>query len=240
MHTQATANTDLRRAALGVTITSFSVAALMGIAALIGVDSFGDTGFQVLMTTVAAGSGSLVALCCMVVLGGRFQAAGVLGLMVVALTTLFSLLLIWSGTDPGEGAFQAWGVCVTVSISLAQVCLLLGLAGRRASLAWLMWLTVALIAVVAASVSALILGRDGTDGVLRFLGIVSILDVLGTLVAIALGVFGREEPRTDDVLTVTVRPETAARLRAQSEQTGRPAADLLDEAVSRYLGSLTD
>jgi Ribbon-helix-helix domain len=89
-------------------------------------------------------------------------------------------------------------------------------------------------------VSVMILGSDDSDGALRFLGIVAILDVLGTLVAVALGVFGRDGRRTDEGLTVSVRPATAARLRTESEQTGRPVAELVDEAMSRYLGSLSD
>src|SRR4051794_23108648 len=178
MHTHSRAHADLRRAALAVTITSFSVAALMGISVLVGVDSFGDTGFRVLITTVAAGCASLLALCCMAALGGRFHMAGGLGLAVLLLTTVLTLLLIWADTDPSEKAFQTWGVCVTVSISLAQVCLLLGLAGRRAALAWLMWVTVALVALLAVLVSVMILGSDDSDGALRFLGIVAILDVL--------------------------------------------------------------
>jgi ribbon-helix-helix protein len=242
MDTRAQANVDLRRAALAVTITSFSVAALMGIAALLGGGSFGDTEIRILLTTVAAGSGSLLALCCMVVLGGRFQPAGVLGLMVVALTTLFTLLLIWAADDSGaEDAFQAWGVCVTVAISVAHVCLLLGLAGRRTSLAWLMWLTVALVALLAGLVSAMILGWDGSDATWRFLGVVAILDVLGTLVAVALGVFGRDDRRSAGAdLTVALRPETAARLREQSRRTGRPVSDLVDEALVRYVARPVD
>jgi predicted neutral ceramidase superfamily lipid hydrolase len=242
MNTPATPRSDLRRLVLTVTITSFAVAALMGIAALLEPGSFGGTEIRVLLTTVAAGCGSLLALCCMAVLGGRFQSAGVVGLMAVALTTLFSLLLIWASTaSDSEHALRAWGLCVTASLSLAQVCLLLGLAGRRTSLAWLMWATVSVITLLAGLVSALLLGWDGNEGAFRLIGVVAILDVLGTLVAVAFGVFGRDDSRTvRDAGRVSVRPETAARLRALGEQTGRPAADLVDEAVSRYLGSLSD
>jgi hypothetical protein len=69
-----------------------------------------------------------------------------------------------------------------------------------------------------------------------FIGIVAILDVLGTLVTIALGVFGRDEKG----LTVTLTPRVAARLRARSLETGVPVTDLVDEAIAHYWGLSVD
>ena len=51
MDTRA-AKTDVRRAVLAVTISSFSIAALMGIGALLGAGGFGETSVRVLLTTV--------------------------------------------------------------------------------------------------------------------------------------------------------------------------------------------
>ena len=56
--------------------------------------------------------------------------------------------------------------------------------------------------------------------------------MLGTVVTLALGVFGG---RADPALTVTVSPDLAARMRQQAEQTGRPVGQLVDEALERYL-----
>lgn len=233
---------DLRRAALTVAIASFGVAALMGIAALLSGGSFGETEVRVLLTTVVSGCGSLAALCCLVVLGSRFQGVGVTGLLVVLGTTLFTLLLVWGGADiDSSQVVRAWGVCVTASASLAQTCLLLGGAGRRASLGFLIWVTAGLVALLALLVSAMILGWDGGEGTWRLVGVVAILDVLGTLVAISLGVFGRDHSATTSAgLTVTVPGTAAERLRTRSRETGRPVADLVGEALSRYLEPSAD
>jgi hypothetical protein len=227
----ATAKTDVRRAVLAVTISSFSIAALMGIGALLQPGDFGETSGRILLTTVVVGCASVVTLCCLVVVAGRFQPVGVLGVLVALGTATLGLLLVWtSSEDLIDNLVQPFGVAVTASLTLAQICLLLGLAGARRALAPLMWGTVALAVVVASMVSALIAQYDASDEFLRTLGVVAILDVLGTLVTIALGVFGRD----DDAISVTLPPELADRLRRQSRETGRPVSDLVDEALLRY------
>jgi hypothetical protein len=73
---------------------------------------------------------------------------------------------------------------------MAQVRLVVGLAGSRRSLAPVMWATVALALAVFSMVSSLITGYDHpADDFFRALGIVGILEVLGTLVTVAVGVF---------------------------------------------------
>lgn len=236
MDTRA-ARTDVRTAVLAVTIASFSIAALMGIAALLGPGDFGETSVRVLLTTVVVGCASVVTLCCLVVVGRRFQPVGVLGFLLTVATAALGLVMVWSGSDSlVEDLYQTFGVAVTASLTLAQVCLLLGLAGARRSLAPLLWSTVVLALVVASMVSALITGYEPADGFLRVLGVVAILDVLGTLVTIAIGVFGRH----DRALGVSLPPATAARLRAESSATGRPVRELVDEAVVRYLDVSVD
>jgi hypothetical protein len=93
-----------------------------------------------------------------------------------------------------------------------------------------MWSTVVLAVVVSSMVGALITGYDPADGFPRTLGIVAILDVLGTLISIAVGVFGRDAQS----LTITLPPGIAARLQAESAESGRPVRDLVDEALARY------
>jgi membrane-bound ClpP family serine protease len=141
---------------------------------------------------------------------------------------------VWSGSDElVENLYQTFGVAITASLTLAQICLLLGLAGARRPLAPVMWGTVVLALVVAGLVSAMITGYEPPDGFLRTLGVVAILDVLGTLVTIAVGVFGRVE-RVAEAVTVTLPAALAERLRLQSSETGRPVSDLVGEAVQRY------
>ena len=150
--TQA-AKTDVRRVVLAVTISSFSIAALMGIAALLGAGGFGETSIRVLLTTVVVGCASVVTLCCLVVVGGRFQPVGIVGVLLAVATAGLGLLMVWSGSDDLiENLYETFGVAITASLTVAQICLLLGLAGARRSLAPLMWSTVMLAVVVSSMV----------------------------------------------------------------------------------------
>jgi hypothetical protein len=235
----STTRTDVRRAVLAVTISSFSIAALMGIAALLGAGDFGETSVRVLLTTVLVGCASVVTLCCLTVVGGRFQPVGLLGFAATFGTASLGLLMIWGHSESLiENLAQTFGVAITVSLTFAQICLLLGLAGARRSLAGLMWATVALALVIAAMVSSMITGHEPSDDFLRGLGVVGILDVLGTLVTIALAVFGRGG--RSQALTITLSPAAAARLQAESATTGRPVQHLVDEALGRYFGTPVD
>ena len=237
MDTRA-AKTDVRRAVLAVTISSFSIAALMGIGALLGAGGFGETSVRVLLTTVVVGCGSVVTLCCLVAVGGRFNVIGVSGFLLALTTVGLGLLMTWSPSEElVENLLQTFGVAVAASVTMAQVCLVVGLAGARRSLAPVMWATVALALVVFSMVSSLITGYDDpADGFFRTLGIVGILDVLGTLVTIAVGVFGRD----DRGVTVVLPPGIAARVRAESAVTGRTVPQLVDEALGRYFDVSVD
>jgi hypothetical protein len=238
MDTRA-AKTDLRRVVLAVTIASFSVAALMGIAALLGAGDFGETSVRILLTTVVVGCASVVTLCCLVAVAGRYHLVGVTGFLVTLATAALGLVLVWGSWDHvDESLYQTFGVAIAASLTLAQVCLMLGLAGGRRSLAPVMWSTVGLAVVVLGMVSALITGYDDpSDAFLRTLGVVAILDVLGTLVTIAVGVFGRGE---DGSLSVTIPPAVAARVRAESAATGRPEREVVSEALGRYFEAPVD
>jgi hypothetical protein len=231
------ARTDLRRIVLAVTISSFSIAALMGIGALLGPGEFGATGVRVLLTTVVVGCASVVTLCCLAVVGGRFQLVGLTGFLVALSTAAMGLVIVWDWSEDLPGTFyETFGIAVTASLTLAQVCLLLGLAGLRRSLAPLMWATLVLALVVGGMVSVMITGYDPSDAFLRTLGVVAILDVLGTLVTIAIGAFGRD----DQALTVTLPPAIAGRVRAASAESGRPVRELVDEALTRCYGASVD
>jgi hypothetical protein len=186
---------------------------------------------RVLLTTFVVGGASVVTLCCLTAVGGRFEPVGVLGFLVAVGTAGLALVMVWGGSDVlVENLYQTFGVAVTASLTLAQVCLVLGLAGARRSLAPLVWATVGLALVIAAMVSAMITGYEPSDGFLRGLGIVGILDVLGTLITIAIGVFGRG----DGSVTITLPRAIAAQLRAESHQTGRPVRDLVEDVLALH------
>ncbi|MBO9523764.1 MAG: hypothetical protein J7518_19700 [Nocardioidaceae bacterium] len=228
-----------RRLAATATIGSFSIAALMGIAALLAGGSFGESEGRVLLTTLIVGCASICMLCYLATAGTRWSPVGGIGAVVLLLPTVTALVLVWGDWDShGEGLWKSYGVGVVGAVTLAQICLLLALAGARAGLAVVLWGTVALAAVLAILVSGLILGEVETDSVWRVLGVVAILDVLGTLVTISLAKFGASDdkklaPASD--WSVTLPAPQAAALHVRAREAGRDPADLLAEAVDRYL-----
>jgi hypothetical protein len=96
--------------------------------------------------------------------------------------------------------------------------------------------------VLAAMLISLILGSDIGDNGARFFGVVAIVDVLGTIVTIALAVFGDSPTRgaVTGPLSVELPAELADRLRRRAADTGRPAPALATEAVAQWLASTAD
>lgn len=225
---------SLRTLVVAVTIGSFSLAALMGVAVLLGAGDFGETEFRILLTTLILGCSSLVVLCYAATDGTPYRLVGAAGAVADLVASVIALGLTWGAWDVmGNDSFlKAFGVATVAALTLAQVCLLLGLSGRRPKVMPLLWVTVALAAVLGVTVSAMILGLDGGEGTARFVGVVAILDLLGTVVTIALAAFGA--PASS--LTVTIPPGLASLLRGRADATGRPVRDLVDEALARYVG----
>lgn len=231
--------TSLRRVVATLTIGSFSVAALMGIAALLGAATYGETEARVLLTTLVAGCASVCVLCYLGTAGTRWQAVGGLGGVAVVLPTVTALLLVWGDWDStGEGVLRAFGIGVVLAVTLAQVCLLLALAGARPHLRLVLSATVVLATILAIIISALILGGDGSGDIWRVLGIVAILDVLGTLVTIALAKFVRAddgEAARDGRLRITLTGEQAFMVESIARRTGRSPEHVVAYVVDHFL-----
>lgn len=247
-----------RRVALWLTIGSFSIAALMGIVALLGGGDFGENEARILLTTLVVGSASVCVLCYLATGATPYQVVGIAGGTVVVVPIVTALMLIWRDWDllegPSEATWKSFGVGLVLAATLAQASLLLGLAWARRSLAWLLWSTLALAALLAALVSGVILGSVEADEAWRALGIVAILDVLGTVLTAAVAKFGGRrdapaalrgdlapEPAVGPAvgravgLAVGLPDQLAARLEERARATGRSPAHLVAEAVERYL-----
>ena len=227
----------VRRAIVTVTIASFSVAALLGVLALLGGD-FGDTQVRVLLTTVAVGVVSIAVLCYLSTAGTSVQAVGVLGGVSVLVPLASALLLIWAEEWLGsndDAVWQAFGVGAVVAGTLAQACLLLVIARRKSPVVRLLLaVTLVLAALLAALLSALILGgAPDEDYVARAVGVIAILDVLGTVVVAALGKFG---PGPDGTERVSLPDALVAELDRQAAATGRTRDEIAAEAIDHYLG----
>lgn len=226
-----------RRLVATLTIGSFSIAALMGIVALLGGGEFGEGEARVLLTTLIVGSASICMLCYLATSGTRFVAVGVLGALALVVPVGTALVLVWSDWDDvPEGLLKTFGVGVVVAVTLAQICLLLSLAGARAGLRLILIATTVLAVVLAGLVSGLILEAFDGDSNFRLLGVVAILDVLGTLVTSALAKFGgKDDGAPGSSAQLRLSAVQSGRVRELARSTGRDPDDLVTEAVDRYL-----
>ena len=226
-----------RRVAVALTIGSFSIAALMGIVALLGGGEFGEGEAKVLLTTLIVGCASICMLCYLATAGTPWFGVGVVGAVVLTVPVVTSLVLVWHDWEeyfPEDGWLKWFGVGTVLAGTAAQICLLLALAWTRPGLRFVLWATIALAVTVAVIITGVILYENDADGVWRLLGVVAILDVLGTLVTIALAKFGRgDDTRVDD--RAQLPPALEARLAERAAQLGRSRASLLAEAVERFL-----
>lgn len=230
-----TSTAPVRRVVVWLTLGSFSIAALMGIAALLGGGPFGEREGQVLLTTLVVGCTSVAMLCYLATAGSRFQVVGAVGGVAVLLPAAIALLLIWnSDAWDTEGALKTFGIGLTIALTLAQLSLLLGVAGERHRLRAVLWPTVALAVALAGLITTLILIEPTGDAVFRTLGIIAILDVLGTLTTLALAVFGNRRP-DEPGAAVRVPPRLEAALGAAVRDSGRTRDDVVAEALEEWL-----
>lgn len=229
---------DLRRAVVTLVIASSSLAALMGVLALL-VGGFGETEGRILVTTLIVGVESLALLCYLSLAGHRWVAVGATGALVSFAATGSGLLLTWSETaDQGDVVVRLLGVSITIAATLAQASLLLRTAGRR-ELRLVLAPTLVFASVVAAMICSLVLrDRDPGATFVKLLGVVSILDVLGSVVLLALAVFGARRATVDRVATargtLVLGPATASRVEAAAAEAGLGP----DEVVLRALDAL--
>lgn len=223
----------LRKTASRVVIAAFSVAALLGIVALL-TGEFGETQGKILLTTVVVGLESLAILCYLAPTRSPWTALGVLGFLVSLVTFTLALVLVWGPTDeaPADWFTKTLFVSLTLAATLAQVCLLIGLTGdRRRSRTYLLVATCVAAAVVAALVVWSILDpKDDVAWFWRTFGVVAILDALGSVVLIALRVFaGGDEGRA------RLTKELEARLAAAARERGVTQQEVLEAAVEGYV-----
>jgi hypothetical protein len=158
--------------------------------------------------------------------------------VVLILPVVTSLVLVWSdwNGDDSDGILKAFGIGVVLALTLAQLCLLLALAGDG-RLGAVLWPTIAIAVVLGGLITAMILEEIGADDVWRLLGVLAILDVLGTLVTIALAKFSdRGSARTRDPrLRVTLSVDQTTALERMADGDGRSPEQLVGDAVDRYL-----
>ena len=230
---------QVRRVVVRLTIGSFSVAALLGIAALLAGGRFGETEARILLTTLLVGVVSIAVLCYLATAGKRFQAVGVAGGVTVLVPLATALLMIWGqGLADEPAVFKPFAVGAIAAASLAQASLLLALCeGGRRLIRRMLAATLVFAGLVAVMTAVLVLadGDNFPDWYLRLLGVVAILDVLGTVIVAALVKFGPSET-SPEAATLTLPPTLSTRLAEAAASQGRSPSDLATEAIERYLG----
>ncbi len=226
----------IRTIIIRLTIGSFSIAALMGIFALLKGGEFSETQGNVLMTTLLVGVVSIAILCYLTTAGTPSQPVGILGGIVVPIPTVLCLVLIWFNDGTGnDWLWKALGVSTTLAVSLAHVCLLLSLTRRSsAGVRKVLYATLAAITVVAAMIIVPIIIEDGFgDWYWRIFGVIAILDVLGTVTVAAMAKFGSDDGARDHALRIT--PAMDLRLVDAAQRSGRSKSEIVEEALDAFL-----
>jgi F0F1-type ATP synthase assembly protein I len=229
----------IRKVIVRVTIGSFSLAALLGIIALLRGGEFGQTQFRVLLTTLLVGVVSIAVLCYLATAGRPSQPVGVAGGVIVLVPLVTALLMIWGDVEhgPSEGVLKTFGIGTVVAATLAQASLLLTLGERgRPGVRRILVGTLALAAVLAGMASALIAGFTPAEGgyYYRILGVMAILDVLGTVVVAALMKLGSgdlERARVD----VRLPKDLAESVAELATKSGLSCDEVVAAAVRLYL-----
>jgi len=191
-----------RKGAIYGIIVSFSLAALVGIIALLSGD-FGETQGKIVLTTLLLGATSITALCHLAIADRAMRLVGFVGLAASAVSLISGLILIWRdwSTDETVEWFKIFAVAGVLAVSFAHANLLLLLAGRRRQVIRIgLMATLVMIAAVAVMIILPIVSDGEIPGIgneewyWRLFGVVGILDVLGTVVVPVLAIFVRDAP----------------------------------------------
>lgn len=224
---------DVRRIVVKLVIGSFSLAALLGIIALLAGGDMDGTQGHVLTTTLLVGAESIAVLCYLSTAGTKYVPLGLAGALVSAVPFGISLWLVWA--EPGNFDNWVWktsAVGVTIAASIAQACLLLAVARGVQRVRTMLVATLLAIGVVAGMIVVPIVAENGVDegAYWRIFGIIAILDVLGTITVAALARFGG--PRDDAALALPLlSPAVEARLIAFASRRGVTPSELVDRAL---------
>jgi len=225
---------DIRRLVSTIVIVSFSVAALMGIVALLSGGDFGETEGRVLLTTVIVGLESVAMLCYLAMVGHRLAVVGAAGALVSVVAFALALWLAWGDSVvEGDGPWKAFGVAVTLAASLAQASLLLALAGKHRIGLGLVGTLVAITVAAAMIVYAILYGDDLDDAYWRVFGVVAILDVLGTVVLTAVGAFRRRPDQDMEPRLLSTAVES--RVLEAAKERGTSPSQLISDALDAFL-----
>jgi hypothetical protein len=220
--------TVIQRVVARVVIGSFSLAALLGIVALLGGGAFGDTEARILGTTVTVGVECVAVLTYLAAARvGRTSVAAAGGAASLVATAIV-LYFVWGGNEPGDALWQVAGTALVLALTLAQLSLLLATTGGRVGGERLLQATAGLAAVTALMIVLPIWEVATSDAYWRLFGVLAILDVLGTIVVAVT----RRRPAGPDEPASTLSPDARRRLEHAARERGVTPDELVDELLT--------
>ena len=193
-----------------LTLIAIALTALAAILNLYGDGSFSEGALQVSIVSLLLAVVAILALCNLATAGTRYWPVGVLGGLVLAWSAAYTVLLSWD-----EGLGVATHVLLTwdeyyyetvtmarlhtsgliLSFPLAQIALLLGVAGDHRRLRVVLWPTIAVTVAAAALAIPMALDKSpAAVGEFHTLVLLTFASILGTVTTLALALFGPRSP----------------------------------------------
>lgn len=196
---------NVRRLVVSIAAVALSFAAVTGAGVRIRGGSMGDTEKEILLTALIAGGVMVLLSWCLTV--GKWGAVlGVPGALATVATGGWAVALVWRhelawGHKPADPLFTNLLAAAVAAATLAQICLMIGYAGRLKLLAAL---TVPLILTVAGFAYYFLFGPSDLPGWFNRAWIaVGALDGLGTLVSVALVRWGARKSAAESAAEPT-------------------------------------
>lgn len=225
----------VRKVIVIVIIASFSIAAIAGIAVLLG-DINADPAYQVLVTTALAGVFSVAVFCGAVLIGKPWQWFG-LATIAVALITLTRLLwVVWAEPSWEHHSFEfTLTLCiVTAAVSVASLLLLL-VTHRIRFIRVALFITLALLTLGVTLAIMMVYGNitNNPEEFIRFMGIVWILTALGVVVLPVASLIARGKPQPEPISAAEAQPASVV-----ADPGPQPATPPVDAAPALSADSL--
>jgi hypothetical protein len=199
-----------------LTLIAIALTALASILVLYGDGIFSERAGPAVIVSLLFAVVAILALCNLATAGTRYWAVGVLGGLVLAWSAAYTVLLTWD-----DGLYKAVSVLLTweehsyetvtmarlhtsgliLTFPLAQIALLLGVAGDHRRLRVVLWPTLAVTVAAAALAIPMALNKSpAADREYHTLVVLTIASILGTILTLALALFGPRSPEKKTTL----------------------------------------
>lgn len=228
----------LARATIWIVIVSFSIAALAGIAVLLGAE-MNEPSAKVLVTTVIVGGYGLAALSGLGLLGRRLAWFGLVTIGAAVVGMAYTLWFVWSdGFDRGANVWEWLGTLITVAVFCSAAARLLMLVDRKHNTVRV-GMTIALVLLTLSALIVINIIWDFTNTSeqnFRLYGVVWILTALAVIVTPILGVVLKPkvtEPDVSPQVPVILSGTAVSRIVNEAARRGMTPDALVEELLDR-------